>query len=217
MRFLFGPFLLDTGTRTLLREGAPVHLPPKHWQLLELLLMRRPDAVSKDELWQQLWPGTFVTEASLARLVAELRQALGDDAREPRYLRTVHRFGYAFCGDCQPEAPRRGGAVPSAVHRLSWSGREVSLAPGENLLGRDRDAAVWLDDPSVSRHHVRIVVDGPAATLEDLGSKNGTKLHGEPVREPTLLADGDEILIGSVKATYRCHPDPEATRTARVD
>jgi DNA-binding winged helix-turn-helix (wHTH) protein len=217
MRFLFGPFLLDTGTRTLLREGMPAHLSPKQWQLLEVLLVRRPDAVSKEELWQHLWPGIFVTEASLARLVAELREALGDDAREPRFVRTVHRFGYAFCGDCEVETARRDGTVAAPVHRLSWSGREVALAPGENLLGRDRDAAVWLDDPSVSRQHVRIVVDGPVATLEDLGSKNGTKLRGEPVRQPTPLADGDEIVVGSVKAIYRCYRDPEATRTARVD
>ena len=90
--------MLDSGTRELTRRGRAVPLSPKVFELLELLLERRPEAVAKDAIHDRLWPKSFVSESSLARLAAEARAALADDARKPRYLRTVFGFGYAFCG-----------------------------------------------------------------------------------------------------------------------
>ena len=98
-RLLFGDCEFDPGRRLLLRHGSASALSPKAFQLLELLLDRRPEAVSKTELLESLWPGTFVTDASLHNLVAEIRAALGDNSRTPRFVRTVPRFGYAFHGD----------------------------------------------------------------------------------------------------------------------
>src|SRR5215813_341726 len=99
MRFQFGDCALDVDTRELSRAGNPVHIEPKAFRLLELLLASRPKALSKDELQDQLWPKTFVSERSLARLVEVVRDCIGDSAKEPRYIRTVHGFGYAFSGD----------------------------------------------------------------------------------------------------------------------
>src|SRR5215510_7000746 len=97
MRARFGEFIVDLETRQLLRGADhPIHLTPKAYQLLVLLVEAQPRALSKDELQQGLWPSTFVDEANLSVVVAELRSALGDDARQPRYVRTVHGFGYAF-------------------------------------------------------------------------------------------------------------------------
>ena len=70
------------------------------------------------------------------------------------------------------------------IYRLIWGNREVALAPGENLFGRDEDAVVWIDDALVSRRHARIVIDETGAVLEDLGSKNGTYLRGRESRPP---------------------------------
>ena len=92
----FGEFVLDESRRQLLRRGDPVHLSPKAFQLLSILVQEKPRALSKADLQERLWPDTFVTEGNLTTTVAELRSALGDDAREPRYIRTVHGFGYSF-------------------------------------------------------------------------------------------------------------------------
>jgi Transcriptional regulatory protein, C terminal len=73
----FGDFIVDTDTRELLRESRPVHLSPKAFQLLELLVTARPRALSKDALYKRLWPNTFVVEANLSNLVGELRAAIG--------------------------------------------------------------------------------------------------------------------------------------------
>ena len=215
MQLGFGPFLLDLETRELLRQGQPVHLTPKAFHLLEILLMEQPKAVAKQALMERLWPDVYVSETNLASLAAELREALGDSAREPRFLRTVHRFGYAFCGAVR-EARRSTGAAPAAVHhRLIVGTREVALAEGENLLGRDPEAAVLLDHASVSRRHARIVVHGAIATLEDLGSKNGTSVKGSLLSGPTALSDGDELDLGTVKLTYRTCTAPPSTETVR--
>ena len=81
------------------------------------------------------------------------------------------------------------------------------------MLGRDGDVAVWLESPSVSRHHARIRVSGPDATIEDLGSKNGTYLRGERLVIPSALTDGDEIRLGSVLVKCRLTGTDDVTET----
>src|SRR6476659_3117447 len=190
MRLRFGECVFDSDTRAVTRDGNAVALPPKVFQLLELLTVERPKAIAKTALHERLWPDTFVSDANLANLVADLREALGADARRPHIIRTVQRFGYAFQAEALPDAdPAR---TPS-VFRLVWGDREISLVEGVNVLGRDREAVAWIDVYSVSRQHARIVIAGDDASLEDLGSKNGTFLRGDPVRGTTPLADGDEI------------------------
>src|SRR6266542_4463931 len=99
MRLAVSDWVFDSDIREVVRNGRAVSLSPKAFALLELLIGRRPKAVSKAEIHKHLWPGTFVSAANLANLVVELRAALGDDARKPRILRTVARFGYAFAAD----------------------------------------------------------------------------------------------------------------------
>jgi DNA-binding winged helix-turn-helix (wHTH) protein len=215
VRILFGEFVLDRGTRQLFRANQEVHLGPKAFDLLDLLVTRRPRAVTKAQVRDTLWPRTSVADSNLTSLLTELRGALGDDASHPRFVRTVRGFGYSFCGAATEEA---GGHSPPRVHlRLVYQGREVSLRPGENVLGRCDEAVVWIDSPSVSRRHARILVSGETATLEDLGSRNGTYLSGERIAAPSLLADGDEIRVGRAFMTFRSFPaaastEPEAGR-----
>ena len=197
----FGPFTLDTGARQLLRApgSVPVHLSPKAYELLALLLDTRPRAIAKAELHERLWPSTFVSEATLASLVAEVRDALDERGREARFIRTVHGFGYAFSGEAKELTPQK---APVA----SWiicNGREQALGDGEHLIGRDSDVAISLSSPTVSRRHARIVITGASATLEDLQSKNGTYLRGQIISSVTELADGDRIGIGAFELTFR--------------
>src|SRR5262249_12157042 len=188
----------------------PKPLSPKAFEFLELLLHERPRAVSKQSIHERLWPDSFVSDSSLARLVNEIRSAIGEDARNPRYLRTIHRFGYAFSGE--GIADIAATALPAAG-RLVWAGHAIPLAEGENLLGRASDARVCIDLARVSRHHARIVVEGGRAALEDLGSKNGTFLRGQPVTARAELLDGDEICIGSAILVFRSSAGNSTTET----
>ena len=185
MRIVFGDCEFDSGRRVLLRHGQPdAAFSPKAFQLLELLLDRRPEAVPKSELLEHLWAETFVSDASLHNLVAEVRAALGDEPRAARYIRTVPRYGYAFHGDARRLRPLTSPTLPLQVPALSPERREWLLAEGSNLVGRDRDCAVRIDSPTLSRRHARIVVNGGEATLEDLGSKNGTHVNTHRVDAP---------------------------------
>jgi len=187
-----------------------VRLSPKAYELLCLLVETRPRAIAKSELHERLWPSTFVSEATLASLVAELRVALGERGREARFIRTVHGFGYAFSGLARESAAPDPGRV---ANWIVYNGREQSLGEGEHVLGRDADAAVPLGSSTVSRQHARIIIAGQIATLEDLGSKNGTYLRGKAVTSPTLLADGDQISIGAFELTFRTLAAPGSTDT----
>jgi DNA-binding winged helix-turn-helix (wHTH) protein len=199
MRLRFEDFVFDSDTREVLRGDRSVPMPPKVFQLLELLILERPKALSKEQIHDRLWPDTFVSDANLANIAADLRAALHDDAKNPRVIRTVQRFGYAFVAD----AMSAEGDPVSSVFRLIWEGREISLAEGENVLGRDRTAVAWIDAFSVSRRHARITVAGDDATIEDLGSKNGTFVGGRPVQGRQPLRDGDEVRIGTVTLILR--------------
>jgi len=209
-RWAFGEFVLDLGPRELRREQEAVHLSPKAMGLLEALLERRPEALSKKELQERLWPATFVVEANVTNLVAELRAAVGDNARKPRLIRTVHGFGYAFCG----QAVDRTSAEDDRVrYYLLLGTRRLDLGEGENLLGRTEDSILGLATVTISRRHACIRIAGDEAVLEDLGSKNGTYLSGERVKEPTRLKDGDEIRVGSALLTFRRVSASVSTKT----
>ncbi len=212
MRLRFGDCTFDADTRELERGRRPVHLSPKAFRLLELLLESRPKALSKADLQERIWPDTFVAEANLASLAAEVRGAIGDDSGSPRFVRTVYGFGYAFSGEAVPVNPAR---PVTRRHCLTESGREIDLFPGENVVGRDPAAAVRIDDPTVSRHHARIVVDEKGASLEDLESKNGTFLEGRAVRRPGRLKSGSVVGFGSVLLTFRTFSPVESTESAQ--
>src|SRR3954469_24974410 len=80
MRIAFGRFTFDSDTRELLEAGRRVHVSPKAFDLLRVLLERRPNGVSKTELHDRVWPGAFVGDANLSVVIAEIRQVLGDDS-----------------------------------------------------------------------------------------------------------------------------------------
>jgi hypothetical protein len=159
-----------------------------------LLLRERPRAVSSTRLRGALWPQTHVGSTSLHVLVSQVRAVLDDEAQEPRWIRTVPRFGYAFCGSATGEGERAG--AEGGAYWLSSEEGDFRLREGDNVLGREAGLAVRIDRPGVSRRHACIRVEGGRATLTDLDSKNGTFVGGEPVSSPRLLHDGDEVRLG---------------------
>jgi DNA-binding winged helix-turn-helix (wHTH) protein len=191
VRVAFGDWVFDGERRELLHSSTAVALSPKAFDLLGALIARRPAAVSKAQLKDTLWPSTFVADANLPSLVAEIRTALGDEARRPRFVRTVQRFGYAFCAEAGTGAAGATPAPGAVLFHLIGARHEVALPEGETVLGRARRAS-----------RVVVIANGQA-TIEDLGSKNGTFVDGRRIGAPTALADGQEVRLGSVRLIFR--------------
>ena len=213
MQIRFGPFTLDLDTRQLLRAGAAIHLSPKAFDLLTALVQARPNVLSKATLRQHLWPETFVAEANLSNLVAEIRDVLEDPARAPRFIRTVHRFCYAFCAGAVSLPPAHGAGPEAPVCWLQWGTQRFPLVPGEYVVGRDQAVEIRLQGSTVSRRHARIVVTADGAVLEDFGSKNGTYRGSERATTPIALRDGDDIRIGSELVTFHMGALDDSTAT----
>ena len=212
MEIRFAGCVFDAETRELRVKGEPKDLSPRCFELLRRLLDARPRALGKDELMERLWPGEIVSESSLPRLVAELRSALGDDARDPRFIKTHHTFGYAFVAPATPS-----GMASSGTFYLLWGERRIPLTPGENLVGRAESARVPIDLQRVSRAHARIVVTDGMACLEDLSSKNGTFVRGQRLEGRVELKDGDEITIGPARLVFRAVQAKATTQTGSLE
>ena len=187
MRFHFGEYCFDADRRELSARGAPLHLTPKALELLNLLIAERPRILRKEEIQERIWPDTHVEEANLSVHISELRSALNDDSKEPRFIKTAHRYGYGFVADVRSDG--------MSMIRLRAGRREYPLLDGENIVGRDNEAAIRLNAPGISRRHARIHVSGSSVTIEDLGSKNGTYVQGVRVGGVQELRDGDEIRV----------------------
>jgi DNA-binding winged helix-turn-helix (wHTH) protein len=222
MAVRFGDFTLDRERRLLTRGGEVVPLPRKAFDFLDLLVAERPRALSKEQIRDRVWPKTFVSESTLNSLLGEVRAALGDDAREPLYIRTVHGFGYSFVAEAREDAAA-APAVPSPAApspalltaRLLWEDRLIPLPAGESVLGRDKDVSVRIDAPSVSRRHARVrIVPGEPPTIEDLGSKNGTWVGEDRLGgEPAALRDGDVLRLGRIELVFLDAKEEGSTQT----
>lgn len=215
MSLRFDRFLVDDAGRRLLRDGSDVHLTPKAFELLLLLIEKRPAAVSKAAILESLWPGTYVLEANVANLVAEVRAALDDDSSRPRFVRTVPRFGYAFSGDLAGAAQRASGpaeALTTTTFSLVGPRGRLALPEGATVLGREGVAAELLNSPLVSRRHARLDVDGSRVFLEDLGSKNGCTVDGQRIAGRVALEPGARIGVGPIVVTL-VREDSAATQT----
>jgi DNA-binding winged helix-turn-helix (wHTH) protein len=212
MQIRFGPFTLDDRARQILRDAHPLHLSPKAFDLLTLLAQRRPDAIAKAEIHQRLWPDTFVSDINVAVLIAEIRTALNEDARHPAFVRTVHRFGYAFCGTAVTvQMPKRSAAAPACW--VAWGKERAALAEGENTIGRDPAADIRIDAVGVSRRHAMVVLHDAEAILHDLASKNGTYVNGARLTSPVPLSDGAEFSVGPARVYFHRLAEVNSTQT----
>jgi DNA-binding winged helix-turn-helix (wHTH) protein len=192
VKIRFGPFILDQDTRQLTQGSVEIHLAPKAFDLLVALALDRPKVLSKAVLQERLWPETFVAEANLSNLVAEIREALGDQARAPVYVRTAYGSGYAFCGDATILPGPRDPRSDRPACWLEWDERRFPLSTGEHVIGRDPDVEIRLDVSTVSRRHARLVVRDEGTVLEDFGSTNGTFRGSECVTSPTAMPSASD-------------------------
>ena len=214
MRLKFADCVLDLRARQLERQGNSVPLEPKVYELLEVLIKRRPAVVTNNELDELLWPQVYVARTSLTRLVSELRSALGDTPQGSQIIRTVYKKGYAFCAEVT--ALRSEAFSPAAIE-LVWRKQTFSLTDGEHLAGRDAECSIVIDAGSVSRRHARITVVAGAATIEDLDSTNGTHVNGTRISGFTPLAPGDELSLGNEALQVRRRTPSALTVKVDVD
>jgi len=205
MRVRFADFLFDTISGQLSRDDRPVRLSGTEAEVLRVLVERRPRMVTKEDLLRLVWHGTAVQEANLSVAVAKLRQALGDDVQQPRFIRTYHRQGYSFVADAAPaETGEHERSGTASVFLLEWNDRRMVLNEGENIVGRNPlRSSICIDEPRVSGRHARIVVSGDSAIIEDLESTNHTFVGGVRVTGTRPLASGDVIQFGSPTVTFR--------------
>jgi DNA-binding winged helix-turn-helix (wHTH) protein len=210
----FGEWTLDSDQRLITGEhDIVVHLTPKAFDLLSVLVEAAPRVVRKDELHRRLWPGVFVSDATLAGLVKEVRHAFREPDHELSIIRTVHGVGYAF-------AAGMGSLLAANEFPDYWvivGDRRVHLTSKEVVIGRDAASDVRLDSAGVSRRHARILMTSRGAYLEDLGSKNGTMLDGKPCAGPTPLLDGDTIRLGPVSIVFRFSDSKASTQTVVIE
>jgi DNA-binding winged helix-turn-helix (wHTH) protein len=208
----FADCVLDLSARQLERQGRVVPLEPKVYDLLEVLIQRRPAVVTNNELDELLWPEVYVARTSLMRLISRLRAALGDTPHGSKVIRTAYKTGYAFCAEVTP-APSAPG--PVAKFELVWKKHLLPLTDGVHVVGRDDACGLVIDASTVSRQHARITVVSGAATIEDLESTNGTHVNGTRISAPTRLAFGDELSLGSEVLQVRKRV--ASARTVKVD
>lgn len=193
--FRFDEFTFDGASRRLLHGDTERHLTPKAQQLLRILLTAWPRALSRADLYDALWPSTFVSATNLSSIVNELRRALDDDGKSPHYIRTVHRFGYAFCGNVS-------SSLPKAAVTLQCEGARHPMREGRNVVGRAHDSQIVIPASFISRHHAAITVSDGVISIEDLDSKNGTFVDGKRIgRSPVIVTRNSKIEFGVVIAS----------------
>ncbi len=213
--FQVGDWLVEPDLDRISRGDESSSLRPRVTELLVCLAASAGKLATKQQIIDEVWRTEFVTVNALTQLIAELRTALGDDAAKPRYVETIPRRGYRLIAptDYAEAPPTQNKGEASKFLLVDEDGSELELTEGENLIGRSPDAAIRVDTSEVSRRHARIVIDGTTATVEDLGSKNGTYLRGLRIDRASPIEDADEIQIGANLARFRVKVIDDETRT----
>jgi len=200
--FRVGRWSVEPAACELRNGDTAIRLRPKVMDLLAAFARNPGEVLSKHCLLDMVWPEVTVGDASLTVAVGELRDALGDQPEAPEYIETIPRRGYRLIASVSRDGERSVNAELSRIW-LTGAGIEVALGQGVNLIGRAADAEIQIESPKVSRRHARITVDGDAAVVEDLGSKNGTFVGDVRITGPTPLNHGDQLRLGQLAALLR--------------
>ena len=191
--YKFGPFVVDGGAYRLLRDGVNIPLSPKIIDLLLFLAARPSVLVSKDDLFRALWPDVAVTDNALTQAVSELRQALGDDPANPKYVQTVARRGYRFISPVEPIVSA-AAVAPPVRDPASPPAPTVAVLDFENVSG---DASLaWLSSGIAET----LTNDLRAATLRIIDRFRVTEAIAQSGRELSALRRAlaiDRAVVGS--------------------
>jgi two-component system cell cycle response regulator len=227
----FDDWMLDPRSGELTHGDERFRLQEQPLQVLQALLERPGQVVTREELVSRLWPkGVVDFETGLNTAMRRLRAALHDDAESPKYIETLPRRGYRFIGQIEARTPPRhddnrtwqigatetargGGDCLLVTHAPQQHeiGRRYALNREITTIGRDHDNHIVLASQSVSRQHARIERRARSFYLIDESSTNGTLLNdfARPVREQRLTP-GDELAIGDRLLKYLSGDDVDA-------
>lgn len=201
-RFRFGDYELDVAAFSLRQRGIAVRLEKIPLEVLILLVEHAGALVDRDSIFSALWGSDVFLDrdAAINTAIRKIRKALGEDGDRPRFVETVVGKGYRFVGPIVAGTPDDAPEVTN--YRVTTETHAFVLTHGDNVIGRNPDAEVFLDHPSVSRRHARISIAADRVVLEDLNSRNGTSLDGREVTSPTELHDGAVIRVGPITLTF---------------
>src|SRR5215472_4560608 len=136
--FVFNSFRLDVANASVRKGKQAIPLTPKSFNVLQYLVERAGQLVTKDDLWRAVWPNVTVTDGALTVCVREIRKALGDEAKTPRYIETVHRLGYRFIAPVSTPQVRQSKSVASNEQSLPLASFSP---PNSRFVGRERELA----------------------------------------------------------------------------
>jgi DNA-binding winged helix-turn-helix (wHTH) protein len=212
MRFAFDRYVLDSEDEVLVRDGARVPLRGKAFAVLRVLAENGGHLVTRERLLDSVWSDSSIHEQGLSVCIKEIREALGDDSRAPRYVKTEHRRGYRLvvpvtriASSAPLETITHDERVGThLVPRIAfvWSvGRalvvDVPLVDRALDLGRGPLGAFVLDDRTVSRRHVRVTCVEERWRVEDCRSHNGSWVNGGALAGGSVdAAEGALVRMG---------------------
>jgi DNA-binding winged helix-turn-helix (wHTH) protein/tetratricopeptide (TPR) repeat protein len=216
---VFGPFLVDRSAYRVTENGRPIDLTPKLLDLLILLLDNAGSLVTKETLLEALWPGANVTDNALTQAISELRQALGDPAGAPRYIKTVARRGYRFIAPIESPAAVQAASPPTDADAVAvldftnvtndpdaaWLCAGIAETVSNDLrsLGRFRVVDRWRVNDAVRRGGGAIH-DVAAALRVRLVAIGSFQVNGDRVRITARVVDvvsGDAVADAKVDGT----------------
>ena len=182
MNFRFAEFEIDMARQELRRANVIVHVEPQVFDLLVYLIRNRDRTVSKDELFDAIWQGRVVSEATLSSRISAARRALGDSGNDQSFIRTLHKRGFRFVGDVEEDGSALAPAVDIAVVRDDAAHATPNLVPAGESLALPNEPSVALAsfdrasvaEPDVGVHGVAVVghatTDRASDTIDGFGS-----------------------------------------------
>ncbi len=192
----FKPFLLDAAERLLLKNGDPVAMTPKTFELLVALVENRGRLVTKERLMSLVWPNTFIEENNLAVHVSTLRKILGDGADGREYIKTLPKRGYCFVASVLEGMRSQEPAITRVRSLAVLPFKVISSEPGDDYLGLGMSDAITTRLSQVSQIIVR-----PTSAISRYVERDydpieaGRELAVEAVLSGRIARSGDRIRV----------------------
>lgn len=198
--YRFSDFTLSPRRRLLQRAGAEVPLIPRYFDLLLFLVEHRHEAVHRRDIFDQVWSDVIVSESALSQAVRTIRRALGDDSREPRFIRTVSRHGYRFVAEVIVDDAVGEREDEGSGKREGGSGNRASGSGHREAGSRERDEAG--SDAAIEPLLEQLTHETPDAPEDDLVADAAERLHTLGT-ERALARLGDRPRHAEARALLR--------------
>jgi DNA-binding winged helix-turn-helix (wHTH) protein/class 3 adenylate cyclase len=196
--FVFDPFRLDATNERLWRDGKEIRLTPKAFSVLRYLAGHSEQLVTKEVLLKTLWPNTAVTDAVLTVCIGEIRKALGDRSKKPKFIETVHRRGYRFL------APFRNGVqngIATAKQDIRFCTTSDGVRIAYSTMGHGPPLVI---PPELVTHLEADLVEGPLADVYEALARRHTlvrfDMRGTGLSDRTVSLSSEELFVLDLEA-----------------